>query len=99
MSEYKSVDIVVPNAGVNERGSFTSPKIVDGRPIKPSLMTLEINLIGVMYTAHLGLYYMKKNKIPGSLKSLVFIGSMGTCRRFVSRRFESESTFSILASD
>jgi hypothetical protein len=30
--------------------------------------------------AHIGLYYMKKNKPEGSLKSIIFLGSMGIYR-------------------
>lgn len=43
----------VPNAGVGERGSFSSTKLVDGKPIKPLFKTLDINLIGAMYSKHL----------------------------------------------
>lgn len=30
--------------------------------------------------AHIGLYYMKKNKAEGDLKSLIFLGSMGASK-------------------
>jgi len=96
MSTYGSVDIVVPNAGVGERGSFVSTKVVDGKPIKPSFKTIEINLIGVMYTAHLGLYYMKQKKIHGSLKSLVFLGSMASWQSIPGAPMYSASKHAIL---
>jgi NAD(P)-dependent dehydrogenase (short-subunit alcohol dehydrogenase family) len=96
MSEYGSVDIVVPNAGIDERGSFSTTNIVHGKPTKPSFKTIEINLIGVMYTTHLGLYYMKKNNNPESLKSIVFLGSMASWQALPSAPLYSASKHAIL---
>jgi len=67
----------VPNAGVNELGTFGRPQLTGSKLIKPTFKTLEINLIGAMYTAHMGLYYTKKHKNEGDLKSIIFPGSMG----------------------
>ncbi|KAF8902917.1 hypothetical protein CPB84DRAFT_1775201 [Gymnopilus junonius] len=78
MKKYGSVDIVVPNAGVSEIGSFASPRFKDGRLVKPSMKTMEINLFGVLYTAHLALHYLEVNKKEGDLKSLILIGSMAS---------------------
>ncbi|KAF8197910.1 hypothetical protein BJ912DRAFT_845800 [Pholiota molesta] len=79
VKRFGSVDIVVPNAGVTELGSFQTIMFgKDGKPVKPSLATLEVNLYGVLYTAHLGLHYLQLNKQENDLKSLVFIGSMAS---------------------
>lgn len=43
------MDIVVPNAGVTEGVPFDHVNLVDGRPIKPKLTTLDVNLTGVVY--------------------------------------------------
>lgn len=48
--KYGAVDIVVPNAGINERGFFDTPQFKDGKPIKPDMLTLEVNLLGVLYS-------------------------------------------------
>lgn len=53
MKKYNRIDIVIPNAGVTERGSFTSARMTatNGVPMKPDTTTLEVNLIGVLYSA------------------------------------------------
>ncbi|KAF8588705.1 NAD(P)-binding protein [Ramaria rubella] len=79
---YNRIDIVVPNAGVSELGRFAAPRVtaVDGIPTKPDLKTLEIDLIGVLYSARLALYYLleNQNQSPDSLKAIIFIGSMSS---------------------
>jgi len=76
---YHSVDIVVANAGVNEIGSFWKPKLENGRPVKPSTATVDINLVGTIYTAHLALHYLDVNRTPEcTLKSIVLLGSMAS---------------------
>ncbi|KAF8813916.1 NAD(P)-binding protein [Phlegmacium glaucopus] len=78
IKKYGSVDIVVPNAGISEASPFGTVKFENDRPVKPSLITLEVNLVAVMYTAHLALHYLDVNKQTGELKSLIFIGSMAS---------------------
>jgi hypothetical protein len=41
----------VANAGVNEIGSFWKPKLENGKPLKPSTATVDINLVGTIYSA------------------------------------------------
>ncbi|KAI0293183.1 hypothetical protein B0F90DRAFT_1764067 [Multifurca ochricompacta] len=78
---YGAVDIVIPNAGIAEveigvgSGHLT---VVDGKPIAPKLATLEVNLIGVFYTVHLGMHYVKRNRAPDSWKAIVLIGSIAS---------------------
>ncbi|KDQ55799.1 hypothetical protein JAAARDRAFT_37225 [Jaapia argillacea MUCL 33604] len=96
MKEYGSVDVVVPNAGVAEAGTFGRFNLVDGKLSKPKLLTLEVNLTGVMYTTHLGLHYIKKNHTKGSLKALVFIGSMASWQAIPAAPMYSASKHAIL---
>ncbi|KAF8256821.1 hypothetical protein EI94DRAFT_1788863 [Lactarius quietus] len=78
---HGAVDIVIPNAGVTEvengvcSGDLTN---VNGKPIAPKLLTLDVNLKGVFYTVHLGVHYVKLNRAPGSWKAIVLIGSMAS---------------------
>ncbi|KIM45372.1 hypothetical protein M413DRAFT_442041 [Hebeloma cylindrosporum] len=78
MKKYGSVDVVIPNAGVSELGTFQSLQFKDGKPVKPTMATLEVNLIGVMYTAHLAVHYLQLHQKEGDLKSLILIGSVAS---------------------
>ncbi|KDR75085.1 hypothetical protein GALMADRAFT_248973 [Galerina marginata CBS 339.88] len=78
MKKYGSVDVVVPNAGVAEVGSFQTLEFKGGKAVKPTMATMEVNLYGVLYTAHLAVHYLQLNKKEGDLKSLIMIGSMAS---------------------
>jgi len=58
-SEVGNVDYVFANAGVSEIGSFLESDT--GEPTKPILKTIDINLVGSLYTVKLAIYYMRKN--------------------------------------
>jgi len=78
MTRFGSVDVVIPNAGVSELGAFHVVTFDKGKPVKPNLKTLEVNLIGVLYTTHLAMHYLALNQKEGSLKALVLLGSMAS---------------------
>ncbi|RDB25510.1 5'-hydroxyaverantin dehydrogenase [Hypsizygus marmoreus] len=78
MAMYGAVDVVIPNAGVSESGTFDFVAFSDGKPVKPDLKTMDVNLVGAIYTAHLAQHYLEVNREPGSLKSLVIIASMSS---------------------
>jgi hypothetical protein len=40
----------IPNAGVSEIGTFDTLKFQNGSPVKPNLLTADINLTGVFYS-------------------------------------------------
>lgn len=40
----------VANAGVNEIGDFSTPKVKNGKPKEPTVATLDINLLGSIYS-------------------------------------------------
>ncbi|KAF8993653.1 NAD(P)-binding protein [Hymenopellis radicata] len=51
IKEHGSVDIVVANAGVTEAGEFHSITLdAQGRPKKPRLTTIDVNLMGSLYS-------------------------------------------------
>jgi NAD(P)-dependent dehydrogenase (short-subunit alcohol dehydrogenase family) len=52
--ELGGIDIVFANAGVTELGSFVQKD--EGEPTKPNLRTLEINLIGNLYSEWLFMF-------------------------------------------
>jgi NAD(P)-dependent dehydrogenase (short-subunit alcohol dehydrogenase family) len=54
ITEYGKVDVIVANAGVAEIGQFLgAPLGEDGKPVKPNLTTLDVNLTGVVYSMFL----------------------------------------------
>ncbi|KAL1665067.1 hypothetical protein GGF50DRAFT_126686 [Schizophyllum commune] len=80
IERFGSVDIVVACAGVSEVGGFERIRMDDkGKPLPPDLKTLDINLSGSLYTAHLAIHYLQLNRRDrSSLKSLVFLGSIAS---------------------
>lgn len=51
LKEYGTVDVVVANAGIIEKGPFVPAEVdVNNVPIKPKLITINVNLIGVLYS-------------------------------------------------
>lgn len=64
LSPTGGIDSVVANAGINGYGGtpFWDPQGLDAdSPPPPDMKCLEVNLIGVTYTAHLALFYLKRN--------------------------------------
>jgi len=79
METYGSVDVVIPNAGYRDVSGWYDLKRVDGKLAKPIFPTIEVNLVGVLYTCGLAMTYLipEGEKItPTSVKALVFIGSV-----------------------
>ncbi|KAK9384492.1 hypothetical protein V1515DRAFT_611410 [Lipomyces mesembrius] len=66
LSSHGGIDAVVANAGILESNhTFNNPKNLDMLdPPKPDLSVIEVNLVGVLYTTHLALFYLPRN--PGS---------------------------------
>ncbi|RDW76964.1 hypothetical protein BP6252_05017 [Coleophoma cylindrospora] len=63
LSPHKGIDAVVANAGIAESNTkFEQPMNLDAQePPKPNLKTFEVNLLGVLYTAHLATFYLPRN--------------------------------------
>lgn len=67
LSPHGGIDTVVANAGIAEHTKpiLEQPLGLDvANPAPPNLNIINVNLIGVLYTAHLALYYLPRN--PGS---------------------------------
>ncbi|MCJ1418931.1 hypothetical protein MMC32_005282 [Xylographa parallela] len=66
LSPHGGIDAVVANAGiVDSKLELESPKNLDAEdPPPPNLDCLNVDLIGVLYTTHLAIFYLQRN--PGS---------------------------------
>ncbi|KAK9491186.1 hypothetical protein V1508DRAFT_422597 [Lipomyces doorenjongii] len=66
LSPHGGIDAIVANAGVAELNpTFNKPGQLDvGDPPKPDIRVIDVNLVGVLYTTHLALFYLPRN--PGS---------------------------------
>lgn len=65
LSAHGGIDCVVANAGIAGVDKFEQPEFPDPEnPPPPNFKTLEVNLIGLLYTTHLALYWLARN--PGS---------------------------------
>ncbi|KAL2797266.1 hypothetical protein BJX66DRAFT_335169 [Aspergillus keveii] len=62
--EQGNVYIVVANAGISERGHFIARE--EAKPTKPNLATLDVNLIGTIYTVKLAAFYIRKSCLPSN---------------------------------
>jgi NAD(P)-dependent dehydrogenase (short-subunit alcohol dehydrogenase family) len=69
LSPHGGIDGVVANAGIADNmPTFETPKGLDAAtPPPPNLKCFEVNLLGVMYTAHLAMFYLPRN--PNSAKA------------------------------
>ena len=67
VSPHGGLDMVVANAGIADpKEAIEQPQGIDAaEPSPPNLKVLDVNLKGVLYTAHLALWYLPRN--PGSV--------------------------------
>ncbi|KAK0225495.1 hypothetical protein IW262DRAFT_1430162 [Armillaria fumosa] len=76
---YGGLDIVVANTGVTEVGQFTHVSLdSNGKPMKPDLTTVDVNLVGILHVVHLAQYYLARKRQPNDLKALVMLGSIAS---------------------
>ncbi|MCJ1469886.1 hypothetical protein MMC07_008530 [Pseudocyphellaria aurata] len=73
LSPHGGIDTVVANAGIagGKGVPLERPEGLDaGNPPPPDLSMLNVNLIGVVYTAHLALYWLQRNpeSVPANPK-------------------------------
>ncbi|KAM4064962.1 short chain dehydrogenase [Hirsutella rhossiliensis] len=79
-----AVDVVVANAGVllvDEGIRFEEPVAADAGPgpgtlPRPSTAVLDVNVVGVAYTAHLALHHLARNPRPD--RCLLLVGSFAS---------------------
>lgn len=69
LSPSKGIDAVVANAGITEQAmTFQEPVGLDApEPPKPNFKAIDVNLLGVLYTSHLAMWYLPRN--PKSQKA------------------------------
>ncbi|EXJ73484.1 uncharacterized protein A1O5_03245 [Cladophialophora psammophila CBS 110553] len=61
--DHGRIDVVMANAGISREEKL----IMDEEsPSKPGLRTLNVNLIGTIYTVKLAIHYIKKNSAPNA---------------------------------
>ncbi|KAK0195010.1 hypothetical protein F5146DRAFT_1100683 [Armillaria mellea] len=97
MRAYGAIDVVVACAGVTEIGTFGVVKFdANGKPLKPRLTTLDVNLIGTLYTAHLAQHYLAQGQSEGDLKSLVLLGSIASWKAIRRGTMYSASKHAVL---
>lgn len=86
LSPHGGIDAVVANAGITEGSGegIDEPVGLDAaRPPRPNFRCLDVNLYGVLYTAHLALFYLARNPpsspTTGSRdRHLLLIGSVAS---------------------
>jgi NADP-dependent 3-hydroxy acid dehydrogenase YdfG len=75
-SKYSKIDYAVAVAGVGERGDWFNRDLTVEDVEKPDTnMTVEINLLGVLYFVRIALPYLKVGRKEGEDKGLVLVGS------------------------
>ncbi|TEB30369.1 NAD(P)-binding protein [Coprinellus micaceus] len=97
VSKYGTVDIVIPNAGIGDKGTFEVVKFDEkGKPVKPRTITLDVNLTHVFLTVHLAQHYLTIKKKEGDLKAVVLIGSMASWTGLTGASLYSASKHAVL---
>ncbi|KUJ13640.1 short chain dehydrogenase/reductase-like protein [Mollisia scopiformis] len=63
LSPHGGIDAVVANAGITDVGSTVDdPKGLDVKePPEPVFKTIDVNIIGVLYTTHLAMFWLPRN--------------------------------------
>lgn len=77
-SPSQSLDIVVANAGIAGQDDIFGDTVgTDGEPVQPDLKILNVDLIGVMYTAKLALHYLPRQpEGPSRDRCLIMTASL-----------------------
>lgn len=78
-SSGKCLDFVFANAGVIERADFYAQRPeLDEPPPEPNLLSVDVNLRGVMLTSYLALHYFRRSPHKGNGANLVMTASCGS---------------------
>ena len=78
--KYGKMDHVFANAGIGSSFSLLEDEVdTQGDLLPPKLDTINVNLIGCIYTVKLGIHYLAKTRRGGSI---VVTGSASSIARF-----------------
>lgn len=77
-SPSKTIDIVIANAGISGLDDLASDDTeINGQPKEPNVDQINVNLIGVIYTAKLALHYLPlQTESPDRDRCLILISSI-----------------------
>lgn len=65
---YGRIDHVFANAGIAPTVSLLEDDVdANGDLLPPNLKTIDVNLLGCLYTVKLGIHYVRKNPSGGSI--------------------------------
>jgi len=79
VTKFGCVDIVIAGARIGEVQNFGALQFTDGKPAKPHHKTLNVNLIGAIYTTQLALHYLPKTRNHAEpFKYVVLLGSLAS---------------------
>jgi NAD(P)-dependent dehydrogenase (short-subunit alcohol dehydrogenase family) len=85
--EYGTVDHVFANAGIGPTITLLEDDVDEnGDLLPPKLNTINVNLLGCMYTVKLGIFYIKKNPNGGSI---VMTASASSFQRFAATDYST----------
>jgi NAD(P)-dependent dehydrogenase (short-subunit alcohol dehydrogenase family) len=74
--KYGRIDHIFANAGITATENLLEDDVDEnGDLLPPKLKTINVNLVGVVYTTKLGLHYLKQNPEGGSI---VMTGSVAS---------------------
>ncbi|KAM5449919.1 hypothetical protein MaudCBS49596_004681 [Microsporum audouinii] len=75
-NKYGRIDHVFCNAGIAGSADYLDESVDrNGDPVEPSRRTIEVDLMGMVNMAKLGIFYMKKQPEGGS----IVLNSLGAC--------------------
>ncbi|KAH7124140.1 putative 15-hydroxyprostaglandin dehydrogenase [Dendryphion nanum] len=76
-SIFGRIDIVVSNAGIANHKDIFAPS--SDISIEPSMKEVEVNLCGAIFTARIGMHYLRKRKSGGDLVLVSSIAGFKEC--------------------
>lgn len=77
-SPSETIDIVVANAGISGHDDLATDETeINGQPKEPNVDQINVNLIGVIYTAKLALHYLsRQTNSPDRDRCLILVSSI-----------------------
>jgi len=60
--KYGGVDVVIANATISEKGTFSELGFKDGKPVKPTMKAVDTNVFGSLYSK--SMFYSSYCRLP-----------------------------------